>query len=168
MTLAELNGLEVARAEEELRRCCGSRTFVRAMVARRPFSDEDELVRSADEVWAICGRGDILEAFAAHPRIGSKNDVEKKEGSERSWAEGEQAGARTADEVTLSELALANQAYEARFGFIYIVCATGKSAPEMLELCRVRLAHEPEAELAVAAAEQHKITILRLRKLISA
>ncbi len=110
---------------------------------------------------------DWLEAFAAHPRIGDVDALRAKFAATAAWASGEQAGVAGASESTLRALAEGNRDYEAKFGHIFIVCATGKTADEMLGLLRERLANEPDAELAVAAAEQAKITAIRLRKLLS-
>jgi len=132
------------------------------MVSRRPFGDTEELLESADHVWWGLAPADWREAFEAHPRIGAK----KLEGEDRSrrWSEDEQAGAAGAREAILADLAEANRIYEERFGHIFIVCATGKSADEMLALLRARLGNDPESELRIAAEEQRKITRLRLLK----
>lgn len=151
---------------DELRACCGSRAWVERMLAAQPFSDPEAMFGQSDAIWWSLGREDWLEAFAAHPRIGSKRDVEKKSGTEKKWSEGEQAGAAAADQEVLDALARANADYEARFGHIYIVCATGKSAREMLQIARARLANDPETEARVAAEEQRKITRIRLTKLL--
>lgn len=149
-----------------LRQCCGSSAWAKRMLAAQPFPDRDALFGQSDSIWWSLTREDWLEAFAAHPRIGSKGDVAKKAGNEKTWAEGEQAGAARAEQEVLDALARANADYEARFGHIYIVCATGKSAPEMLAIARARLANDPETELRVAAEEQRKITRIRLTKLL--
>jgi 5-hydroxyisourate hydrolase / 2-oxo-4-hydroxy-4-carboxy-5-ureidoimidazoline decarboxylase len=164
--IAWLNGLSRDEANAELIKCCGSRAWVARMIEARPFVDRDALFGTSDSIWWSLGREDWLEAFAAHPRIGSKRDVDKKSGTEKSWSEGEQAGAARAAEDVKEALARANEEYEARFGHIYIVCATGKSAEEMLALARSRLANDPETELRIAAEEQRKITHIRLNKLL--
>ncbi|MBI2396084.1 MAG: 2-oxo-4-hydroxy-4-carboxy-5-ureidoimidazoline decarboxylase [Deltaproteobacteria bacterium] len=164
--LAWLNALPLEAARSELRKCCGSRRWVEQLVDARPFGGEDALFGAADAIWAALGREDWLEAFAAHPRIGNKRDVDAKSGTERAWSEGEQAGAARAADATAEALQRANADYEALFGHIYIVCATGKSAEEMLALARARLANDPETELRVAAEEQRRITRIRLRKLL--
>lgn len=166
MSLVTLNALAPEPARVELRKCCGSSRWVSRMVDARPFGDEEALFARADEEWWALERADWLEAFAAHPRIGSQRDVDKKSGAEKAWSSGEQAGAARATEDVKDALARANAEYEARFGHIYIVCATGKSAEEMLELARARLANDAAAELRVAAEEQRKITRIRLRKLL--
>jgi len=139
-----------------LRRVCGSSEWVRRMLEERPMNDA---FATSDEIWSSLTEADWREAFAAHPRIG-----EKKGGA---WASQEQSGTRSANEQTLHELADANRAYEERFGHIYIVCATGKSAAEMLRLCVERLGNPPDVELRVAAEEQRKIMHLRLAKLVT-
>jgi len=128
------------------------------MLGQRPFKDTDEVFAAADRIWQDLGPEDWHEAFRAHPRIGQR--------TADSVAAQEQAEATSAGAVVLNDLADANLAYEARFGHIYIVCATGKSAEEMLTLCRGRLANDPDTELRVAAEEQRQITRLRLEKLL--
>lgn len=164
--IAWLNALPRDVAATELQKCCGSRAWVARMIDARPFADRDSLFGTSDAIWWSLTREDWLEAFAAHPRIGSKRDVEKKSGTEKAWSEGEQAGAARADANVLDDLARANVEYEARFGHIYIVCATGKSATEMLALARSRVANDPGTELRIAAEEQRKITHIRLNKLL--
>ncbi|MGZ3417138.1 MAG: 2-oxo-4-hydroxy-4-carboxy-5-ureidoimidazoline decarboxylase [Polyangiales bacterium] len=154
----------ISLTEEALLRCNGSRAWAARMAAETPFSDEESLMGRADAIWWSLDRKDWDEAFSAHPRIGSKKDVEKK--PEKSWSSREQAGAAAANDDTLAALAQANADYEARFGRIYIVCATGKSAEEMLAIARSRLHNDPETEVRIAAEEQRKITRLRLHKLL--
>jgi allantoicase len=153
-----LNAVPTATLEAALLACCGSRAWVRRMAEGRPFQSAAALKQQSDQIWRSLGREDWLEAFAAHPRIGEKGNR---------WSEAEQAGARGADAETLAALAAANREYESRFNHIFIVCATGKSAEEMLGLLRARLDHDPETELRVAAEEQRKITNLRLEKLLA-
>jgi len=149
-----------------LTRCCGSSRWVDGMLARRPFGSSDALLRAADEVWAGARRDDVLEALTHHPRIGANMDeLRKKFASTATWSAGEQAGASAASEATLEALRDGNVRYEARFGHIFVVCATGKTAAEMLALLEARMPNDPHAEIAVAAAEQGKITRLRLEKL---
>jgi allantoinase len=165
--LDRLNGLGEAEAVAELLRCCGSRRWADRMAALRPFEDEAGLIEAADAAWRGLDRADHLEAFAAHPRIGDLDSLRARFASTASWAAGEQAGVSVADDATLRALADGNRDYEGRFGHLFIVCATGKSAGEMLSLLRERLGNDPEAERAVAAGEQAKITQIRLRKLCS-
>jgi allantoicase len=154
-----LNVLPEADAVAELLACCASRRWAAAMAARRPYADLPALERVADEVWAGVTPDDWLEGFAAHPRIGERGPVGR-------WSAQEQAGATSAGDHTLTALAQANRAYEQRFGRVYVVCATGTSGEQLLEILRGRLTNDPDTELRVAAEEQRKITRLRLRKLL--
>lgn len=163
---AILDGQPEAEAREALTRCCGASRWVAGMLRRRPFGDDATLMAAADSVWGKMEEADVLEAFSHHPEIGA--DVEAlraKFGATAAWSEGEQSGAAGASEETLLALRDGNVAYRERYGFIFIVCATGKSADEMLGLLRARLNNERAAELAIAAGEQAKITRLRLDKL---
>ena len=136
------------------------------MLARRPFADMETLRGAADEVWSQLSSADYLEAFAQHPQIGAElASLREKFASTSTWASGEQAGLRSADESTILALRDENLAYLRRFGHIFIVCASGKSAPEMLSLLRARLNNSAADELVIAAHEQSKITKLRLEKL---
>jgi 2-oxo-4-hydroxy-4-carboxy-5-ureidoimidazoline decarboxylase len=161
---ATLSGLEARAA---LERCCGASRWVDAMLALRPFADRAALFAAADRAFAVLARADWLEAFSHHPKIGDLDALRSKFATTAGWAGEEQRGASAADEATLRRLAEGNRAYEERFGYIFIVCATGKSASEMLALLEARLGNAPEFELAVAASEQKKITRLRLEKLLS-
>lgn len=135
------------------------------MLARRPFASAAELFATGDEVWENLSRDDWLEAFAAHPRIGDLDGLRKRFATTADWASHEQSGVVAACEEILRQLADGNRRYEERFGYIFIVCATGKTATEMLDILNARLGNAPEHELAIAAAEQAKITRLRLEKL---
>lgn len=136
------------------------------MIERRPFESTRALFDAAGEVWQSLTREDYLEAFAHHPRIGdSLSELAKRFARTASMAAREQAKVAQADHETLSALRELNQRYFERFGYIFIVCATGKSASEMLELMRARLDNEPARELEIAAEEQAKITALRLAQL---
>jgi hydroxyisourate hydrolase len=139
------------------------------MAAQRPFAGVEALAASADATWRALAEADWLEAFAAHPRIGS-GGAGKAGGAGRSggaaWSDDEQAGVAGAAEQTRHRLEEANRDYEARFGYIFIVCATGKTGDEMLALLERRLRHRPGDELRIAAEEQRKITQLRLKKLL--
>jgi 2-oxo-4-hydroxy-4-carboxy-5-ureidoimidazoline decarboxylase len=162
--LSAIDAMNDHDARVALERCCGARRWVDRMMERRPFGDS--LMRAADEEWAQMERADILEAFEHHPRIGADLDaLRKKFASTASWASGEQSGVASANEDTLRALQQGNIDYEARYGFIFIVCATGKSAGEMLAILRSRLNNDIEAELRIAAGEQAKITRIRLEKL---
>lgn len=161
-----LNALSEDAAREALRACCGSKRWVEGMLAERPFASAEALFAAAEAVWGRLEREDFLEAFAHHPEIGADLDaLRRKYGASLAYSEREQAGVAGADEATLLALRDANRAYRERFGYIFIVCATGKSARAMLELLQARLDNDPSRELAIAAAEQAKITRLRLEKL---
>ena len=166
--LDRLNALPEDDAARELLACCGSRAWARAVAAARPFESTDELLERADAVWWGVDASDWLEAFRSHPRIGERKAEAGQTGREKAWSAGEQAGMDAAAEATRAALAEGNRAYEARFGHIYIVCATGKSADEMLALLNARLANDAATEIRVAAEEQRKITRLRLEKLLAA
>ena len=136
------------------------------MAAARPFSMLEQLFRRADDIWSSRSTDDRLEAFAAHPKIGSKKPAAIQQFRAASWSAGEQSGMETAETHVRDRLAEANSLYEAKFGFIFIVCATGKKADEMLEICRSRLGNSLETEIQIAAEEQRKITKIRLEKLL--
>ena len=157
-----LNALSDERARAALQRCCGARRWVEAMLAARPFASDAELLTAAERVWWGLGRTDWLEAFAAHPRIGDRGSG----AGLTDWARREQAGADGAAGATLAALAQGNLTYEERFGHVFLISATGKTADEMLGALRGRLSNDPGTELRVAAEEQAKITRLRLDKLV--
>jgi 2-oxo-4-hydroxy-4-carboxy-5-ureidoimidazoline decarboxylase len=159
MTLQELNTVDRGAVRDSLFACCGSRAWVEKMVDLRPFPDEDALLSSAHTVWRALAPGDWLEAFAHHPKIGEK--------SQAKWSAREQHGMENAAPEIASEMQQLNITYQRKFGYIFIVCASGKSANAMLALLRERLDNPPEAELSIAAAEQSKIMALRLQKLLN-
>lgn len=137
------------------------------MVIDRPFESLSEMLEISDRIWEECDIDDYMEAFAGHPRIGDVESLAKKYASTKAWAGGEQKGVEGADRAILERLAKGNADYEERFGHIFIVCATGKSAAEMLALLEARLNNDPEHEITVAAEEQNKITRIRLKKLLA-
>lgn len=166
MTLEALNALPVEEARAVLERCCGARVWVERMQASRPFASRAALLDAGDRAFAGLGREDWLEAFGHHPRIGDVKALRERFAATAAWAGEEQMGAAGVDDATLQALAEGNAAYEGRFGYIFIVCATGRPAAEMLALLRGRLDNDPKQELRIAAAEQRKITALRLGKLL--
>lgn len=166
MTLDAFNALSAGGATDELLRCCGCARWAAAVAAARPFRDKKALLAASDAAWAATGEADWREAFSHHPRIGGKDALREKFAATRAWAKGEQSGAAAADDAVLDALASGNAAYEKRFGHIFIVCATGKTAAEMLDLLKSRLPHDAGTELRLAAGEQNKITKIRLEKLI--
>jgi OHCU decarboxylase len=154
-----LNGLAENAARTALARCCGSARWVAQMLAARPFESDAALMASAERVWWALEREDWLEAFARHPRIGERAAEE--------WSRREQAGVNGAAAAIGAELAERNRAYEERFGHVFLISATGKTAEAMLGELRRRLANDPATELRIAAGEQAKITRLRLEKLVT-
>lgn len=155
-------------ARAMLTRCCGSSRWVDGMLARRPFGSDEALFAAADQVWSAATREDVLEALTHHPRIGANMDeLRKKFASTATWSAGEQSGASGASEETLSALRDGNVRYEERFGHIFVVCATGKTAAEMLVLLEARMPNDAETEIRVAQGEQGKIIKIRLEKLTS-
>lgn len=162
-----LNGMAEDACRDALTRCCGAKRWVEAMLQARPFPHTQAVFQKADLFWKTMLREDILEAFSHHPKIGSNiEELRKKFSSTQQWSSQEQAAVQQADEATLEALAKGNKDYEETFGYIFIVCATGKSAQEMLSLLEARLHNDPDEELRIAAAEQAKITTIRLRKLV--
>lgn len=155
-----------SRATERLSECCGSSRWVSQMLARRPFGTRDRVRSTADDVWRSLDPSDWREAFSHHPRIGERKSEVPLSERARAWAAGEQSGVDRADDDVRHALAAANREYEQRFGYIYIVFATGKTAEEMLALAVQRLGNDPDVELRTAAEEQRKITRLRLDKLL--
>lgn len=146
--------------------CCGSTAWVQAMVDSAPWASAHDLFKAADTAWSKTHEDDWLQAFAHHPRIGAGRVAAQSDGA-AALSASEQSGTTSASESTLGELAQLNDSYKERFGFTYIVCATGRSADEMLALLKERLGNEREAELRTAADEQHKITRIRLKRALT-
>ncbi len=167
MTIAEFDHLSEAEKREALLKCCGSEAWINKMLTVFPAEDLVDLMQHAEEKWQQCTEKDWLEAFAHHPKIGDVKTLKDKFASTAKWASSEQAGVDAATEEMMIDLAKGNKNYEQKFGFIFIVCATGKSASEMLELLKARLSNSPQHEIKIAAAEQNKITLLRLQKLFA-
>jgi OHCU decarboxylase len=161
-----LNELPANDAEAEFLKCCGAQRWAAAMTAARPFANVDELLTKADSACSSLSSEDWLEAFRAHPKIGEKKTAATQSEDARKWSAQEQSGIRSAAATTMAALAAGNRDYEQRFGFIFIVCATGKGSEEMLAILQERLQNDAETEIAVAAEEQRKITRIRLEKLL--
>jgi 2-oxo-4-hydroxy-4-carboxy-5-ureidoimidazoline decarboxylase len=151
-----------AEARELLRACCGSTRWVERMERRRPFRTQEALLSSAQEVWWALSQDDWREAFTHHPKIGDRDALERRFGTTAHLSAQEQRGVDDAGTDVLTALADGNRIYEETFGYIFIVCARGRSADEMLALLRERLANDPAVEIQRAAAEQAAITRLRL------
>ena len=160
MTLSDFNNLDKNIAAKELGSCCGSRKWVSLLMEKFPFESQQALLEQATAIWYNeCDKTDWLESFTHHPKIGDKKSLTEK------FAGKEQAGVASASEEMIDALAQANSKYEKKFGFIFIVCATGRSAGEMLRLLNDRLNNDQDSELNIAMNEQHKITLIRFKKL---
>ncbi len=166
MTLDALNGLDKKVLKETLATCCGSTSWVERMAARFPITHADILFENAEKIWFSCEKKDWIEAFEHHPKIGDLSSLRKKFFNTAHLASNEQAAISKASKNTMEELAKLNEAYEIKFGFIFIVCATGKSAEEMLRLIQLRMNNSKNKELENAMEEQNKITLLRLKKIL--
>lgn len=166
MAVAELDKMTESAAAELLADCCGSSRWVSGMIAARPFGSRDSVLSAADRIWSSLSASDWVEAFEHHPRIGERTSAVAQGERGAEWSSREQAGIETAGDDVRKALAGVNQEYERRFGYIYIVCATGKTPEEMLALAHKRLRNAAAAEVRVAAEEQRKITRMRLEKLL--
>jgi OHCU decarboxylase len=163
-TLARWNRLGAEEAEGEILPCCGSRAWARAMAARRPFANQASLLAFSDETWRNLGEADWMEAFRSHPRIGESQTERLGEARSAAWSAREQSDARAAGDEVKQALAEANREYERRFDRIFIVCASGKGAAEILQILRKRLHNDPQAELQESAEQQRRITQIRLTR----
>jgi 2-oxo-4-hydroxy-4-carboxy-5-ureidoimidazoline decarboxylase len=167
ISLSGFNKMPEADAASYISRCCGAKRWVEEMVALRPFESIMDLMSQAECVWQQLERPDWLEAFAQHAKIGDINSLKAKYGQTKDWAKGEQANVDLNATDVLEELAKLNQEYENRFGYMFIVCATGKTALEMLNILKSRINNDPDKEILLASREQNKITLLRLEKLLT-
>ena len=165
--LARWNGLPHEEAAREILACCGSRTWAASMASNRPMPEEAALLAVSDEIWRGLGEADWLEAFRSHPRIGESHAEKVSPAQSSAWSAQEQQKAATADEAVKMALKWGNREYEQKFGRIFIVCATGKSASEILEILRRRLHNDDATELQLAAEEQRQIMHIRLKKWIA-
>jgi 2-oxo-4-hydroxy-4-carboxy-5-ureidoimidazoline decarboxylase len=166
MTLEQLNALPAEQARETFAACCGCSAWIERMAVARPFASAESVLTNAERAWWALSPQHWREAFTHHPKIGDLESVKKRFAATAAMTSREQSGAMAASAATLAALTEANRAYEERFGYIFIVFASGKSADEMLAILRSRLDNAPEAELHIAAAEQAKITRLRLERLL--
>lgn len=162
--LAQWNELSAEEAALVILPCCGSRGWAAGMAGRRPLGDEAALLAAADKTWRGLAVKDWMEAFASHPRIGERKAPESATAQSVAWSAQEQRDAAAADDAVKAALAAGNVEYERRFGRVFLVCATGKSASEILEILRRRLRNDDATELREAADEQRKIMAIRLRK----
>ncbi len=161
-----LDDLSAAEAASRLRVCCGARRWVDAMVAARPFKTPERARELADRVWDGLDRDDWLEAFDHHPRIGEQKAVVAQDAKGAAFSSKEQSRVTNAGAAIKDQLAKVNAEYERRFGYIYIVCASGRSPEELLAIAKQRMQNDPKTELRVAAEEQRRIMQLRLEKLL--
>jgi allantoicase len=166
-SLQRLNRLPPERARQALLDCCGSRKWVEQMLQRLPFPDLAYVLDTADKTWAALDPSDWLEAFRHHPPIGAKKAEKTQSATAKRWSKGEQSVAQTAAPQTLAALAKANEGYHAKFGHVFLICATGKTSEEILVALQQRASNDPAVELRIAAEEQRKITRIRLEKLLA-
>lgn len=164
--IARLNNLSRNEVCSALFDCCGSKKWVERVLARRPFADRSALLDSAEEAFEALGRKDWLTIFRSHPAIGAAKAKAKQTATAREWSTGEQSLAQKGSAETLAVLGAANQAYEANFGHVFLICAMGKSSEQILQTLQERLGHDAETEMRIAGEEQRKITRLRLEKLL--
>jgi len=165
--LAWLNSMPHDEAVKALLQCCGSKRWAENVAKARPYASLESLIASANDIWRSLNPDDWLEAFRSHPKIGEKKADTQVSDQSRQWSGQEQAGVTQASRETVDALAALNWAYEKKFGYIFIVCATGKTSDEMLAALRQRIENDAGTELSIAAAEQSKITELRLKKLVN-
>jgi len=164
--IQQFNEMRAAQAQKALLDCCGSKEWAEQMMAKRSFPSEADLFGAADAIWSALGQRDWLEAFRHHPAIGAAKAKAKQSAKAKKWSAGEQSVAQRSQAETLAEMTEANFEYHAKFGYVFLICATGKSTDEILANLRKRMPNDPKTELRVAAEEQSKITRLRLEKLL--
>ena len=167
MTIDQLNRLYEPDATAAFEQCCGAAQWVERMVYARPYESLAEVIETSDTIWEECDVDDYEEAFTHHPKIGDVESLARKYANTKTWAVGEQKGVEGADLAVIEKLAEGNTTYEEKYGYIFIVNATGKSAGEMLAMLEARMKNDPKDEILVAAGEQNKITRLRLKKLLA-
>lgn len=166
-TLARWNRLPREDSAKEILPCCGSRAWAQEMATRRPFADEASLLAASEDAWGNLAEEDWMEAFRSHLRIGESQNSQASANPSAGWSAQEQRNVAEAGEAVKAELAEANREYERRFGHIFIVCASGKTAPDILAILRRRLQSDNETELREAAEEQRQIMLIRLKKWLS-
>ena len=167
MNAAELDAAPAEVARELLTACCGAAPWVDAMLAARPFGDRERLLAAADRAWAALSEAQLQDAIARHPRLGESRARAALTAREQAWSAGEQSGVGSADETARTALAEGNEAYEQRFGHTFILCATGLGPADMLTALKRRLTNDELTERDITARELHKITRLRLEKLLA-
>jgi allantoicase len=165
--LRRFNKMPSTIAYAALMDCSGSKRWATQMQARRPFRDVPALFAASEEIWPQLTDGEWLAAFAHHPAIGGKSAAKGQSTAAKRWSKGEQAVAQTAAAAALEALACANEEYRDKFGYVFLICATGKTSDEILAALRHRIHNDPAVELRTAAEEQRKITRIRLEKLLA-
>ena len=166
MKLSALSQLDDAQASAVFKQCCSASRWVKLMVSAMPFRSKTAIQNAAARFWKSMRSADYMEAFDSHPKIGEPDSLKKKYWSTHSLAANEQSSVEQANDNVLQELVQYNNDYKTKFGYIFIVCATGKTAAEMLKLIKTRINHQPDQEITIAAAEQAKIMSIRIDKLI--
>lgn len=166
MSLKQINSLDKQQAYSLFEGCCCATNWVNAMIDSRPFADTKTLLNKAQHSWEALSEPDFLEAFTGHPQIGDLSTLQEKYAHTAGSAGHEQASMSLAEASVIEQMFLLNKAYKEKFGFIFIVCASGKSAAEMLSLITQRMNNNRQQELLIAAGEQAKITAIRLEKLV--
>jgi 2-oxo-4-hydroxy-4-carboxy-5-ureidoimidazoline decarboxylase len=162
--LARWNSMDAQEAEAEILPCCGSRAWARDMVSRRVLRDERAVLAASDEAWQNLEKSDWIEAFRSHPRIGEQSAQQSPDARSAAWSAQEQRDAATADARVRAALQEGNREYERRFGRIFIVCASGKTGSEILQILQQRLQNDDETELRASAEQQRQIIQIRLRR----
>ena len=166
MSIAALNEARETDAADRFRQCCTSENWIAGMVADRPYADAQQLGTMADQHWDKLQEADYLQAFEGHPKIGDVSSLKAKYANTKELAAGEQSGVNDASDEVIRKLAEGNEAYFNKFGFIFIVCATGKSAAQMCDLLYARLDNDRDTEIRIASEEQRKIIHIRIEKLL--
>ena len=164
IVLAQWNSLDPDAAAREVLPCCGSRAWATELASRRPFADEAALAAASNEVWLALPEEDWQEAFDSHPRIGQKHAQSLATEESLRWSAQEQRSALSNDEAARLALQEANHRYEQKFGRIFIICATGKTSPDILRNLDERLQNDAATELREAVEQQRQITQLRLHR----
>jgi OHCU decarboxylase len=164
--ILKINLLDPEEAYQEFYNTCACEDFCKQMVDARPFKDKDELLSTGRTLFESLNKEHWLEAFMGHPKIGDVNSLKEKFKETKLIASDEQSGVNSASEIILNDLALYNEKYFNKFGYIFIVCATGKSAVEILSILRNRIENEEEEEIYIASIEQLEITLIRMEKLL--
>ena len=166
MTVQSINEANTEQAKHLFLQCCTSERWIKSMVNARPYANSQDVRSQADDNWRELGEEDYLQAFEGHPKIGDVGSLKAKYANTKELAAGEQSGMTVAGDDVINTLAEGNLDYEQKFGFIFIVCATGKSAQQMSDLLQARLPNERTTELGNAAEEQRKIFQIRLNQLL--